>query len=101
MGRLADTVRRPSFKLGVKKERIAIDVAAQIEAALERRKITKTELAAKLGKSKAWVSKALHGKQNMTLATMVELAHALGCTVSVKIESRPALHDEKSLLDPR
>ena len=73
------------FKLAVKKERLAIDVAAQIERVLEQRQLRKADLAVALGKSKAWVSKALHGEQNMTLGTIVELVDALDCSVTVEV----------------
>ena len=40
--------------------------------------VSRADLARRIGKSQAWVSKALSGQQNVTLDTMAQMAWALG-----------------------
>jgi len=49
-----------------------------IESFLEESGIQAQELAARMGKSKAWVSKLLSGTHNPTLDTLAEVALAVG-----------------------
>lgn len=53
--------------------------------------ITRAELARRLGKSEAWVSKALSGSQNLTLRSISRLAHALGTRPDFRL--RPGHRD--------
>jgi hypothetical protein len=48
-----------------------------IVAAMERANVSRTELAAKLGKGPAFVSQILSGSRNMTLKTLSDFAWAL------------------------
>ncbi len=95
MSRLAEIVRSRSFGVGVRKERVAVDVAAQLERALQSSGLNQSELAARLGKTRAWVSKILHGEQNLTLGTIAEIAAALRCDVQVRVVPRPGAGTRK------
>jgi transcriptional regulator with XRE-family HTH domain len=53
-------------------------VAADIENYLDNADLQAKDLAARVGKSKAWISKLLSGHQNATLDTLAEAAWALG-----------------------
>ena len=44
---------------------------------LAREKLSRQQLADRLGKSKGFVSQLLNGERNMTLRTLADLAHAL------------------------
>jgi len=55
---------------------------------MEGNTIPRAELARRLGVSKAMVTKLLRGNPNMTMKTMVTLAHALGCELDVDIHPR-------------
>lgn len=55
---------------------------------MERNTVPRAELARKLGVSKAMVTKLLSGNPNMTMKTMVTLAHVLGCELDVDIHPR-------------
>lgn len=52
---------------------------------MERRGMTRTELAQRLGATPAYVTKILRGQVNFTLATMVKLARALDAELSVQL----------------
>lgn len=70
-------------------EQLILDVTEAIWAELDRQGITKAELAARLGKSKAYVTQLLNGSRNMTLRTLADIAFALG------VEARFVLCDEE------
>lgn len=53
---------------------------------MERKGISRSELARRLGTSPAYVTKILRGNANFTLATMVKLARALGADLRVGLE---------------
>jgi transcriptional regulator with XRE-family HTH domain len=55
---------------------------------MEENTISRAELARMLGVSKAMVTKLLRGNPNMTMKTMVTLAHSLGCELDVDIHPR-------------
>lgn len=65
----------------------AFDISDQIYELMESANINKTELAEKLGSSKAFVSKILRGDANMTLKTLTKIVFALGGEVNTKIIS--------------
>jgi transcriptional regulator with XRE-family HTH domain len=54
-------------------------------AEMNRRELTKADIAAALGTSRPAVSMALNGEHNLTLRTLWDLAHAVGCRVRVDL----------------
>ncbi len=69
-------------------ETLIVDVSEAIWEALEKERITKSDLAAMLGVSKARITKLLNGSQNMTLRTVADIADAIDWTVSVEFKKR-------------
>src|SRR6266508_3541177 len=73
-------------------------VASMIERYIQATGIQAQEIATRMGKSKAWVSKLLSGRHNPTLDTLAELALALGLRWDVQLSTvdragTPAEHD--------
>lgn len=60
-------------------------------SAMEQREMNKTDLADKLGKSKAFVTKVLRGDANPTLRTLISLCRALGQRLELRLT--PVGHD--------
>ena len=58
---------------------------------MEEQKVSRAELARRLGTSRAYVTKLLGGNANFTLQTMAKVAMALGAQVHVHIAGRDAL----------
>ena len=58
-------------------ERAVLRATEEICLAMEREKISRAELARRLGTSPAYVTKVLRGKANFTLATLARIAYAL------------------------
>lgn len=67
-----------------------LEFTADIERLMDQQKITKTELAARLGTSQAYVTKVLRGTANFTMETMVKLSRAVGGTVHVHVAHQQA-----------
>lgn len=73
-------------------------VAAQVQNYLDNAGLQAKDLAQRIHKSKAWVSKLLSGRQNATLNTLAEIALALGARWQIDLEpaervGTPAEHD--------
>jgi hypothetical protein len=79
---LQDPEQRRIFE----QESLAFEAAELIATLMHRGDVSKTELAKRIGKSKAFVTQVLSGSRNMTLHTFADLAFALGH----KIEVAPA-----------
>lgn len=58
---------------------------------MEEQKISRAELARRLGTSRAYVTKLLGGNANFTLQTMAKVAMALGSQVHVHVAGRDVL----------
>lgn len=89
MPTLAERLQSPGVRLGVKQFRLVLEFATAIEDELLRRRMKKSAFAIVLGKSKAWVSKVLRKKQNLTFFTAVEIADALDMDVKIHVVPRP------------
>ncbi|MEM4235188.1 MAG: helix-turn-helix transcriptional regulator [Candidatus Methanomethylicaceae archaeon] len=48
----------------------------------ERKQISQERLAALAGLNRTYISKIERGERNITLTTMMRLAHALGCNIT-------------------
>lgn len=74
-------------------ERIRIEtkfnLANNIEALLKNKGISKSEFAAKMGKSPSEISKWLSGKHNFTIDTLMEIAHALRTDLVELLKFKP------------
>ncbi|HEY2120649.1 MAG TPA: helix-turn-helix transcriptional regulator [Candidatus Acidoferrum sp.] len=66
-----------------KQEQLLFDATELISRAMEQQGVSKTELAKRIGKSKAYVTQVLGGQTNMTLRTLSDLAAALGYDVEL------------------
>jgi len=62
----------------LRQEELIVAMTETLSGMLEREKITKTELARRLGKTKAFVGEILSGETNLTLRTIADVADALG-----------------------
>lgn len=77
----ADPRQRP----GLRREELILAVTNAISEELERQGVTQAELARRLDTTRGHVSQILAGGRNLTLATIAEVADALGCRVEVRL----------------
>jgi len=66
-----------------KQEQLLFDATELISRAMVQQNVSKSELAKRIGKSKAYVTQVLSGQTNMTLRTLSDLAEALGYDVEL------------------
>lgn len=60
------------------KENVRHEISEQIHEAMVREEVKPAELARRLGKSRAYVTKILQGNANFTIDSLVQIARALG-----------------------
>ncbi|HFI1903244.1 TPA: helix-turn-helix domain-containing protein [Enterobacter roggenkampii] len=83
-------------------EELTFNVTEDILIQMEDRGVSKSDLAEKLGKTKAYISQLLSGSRNMTLRTLADICFALDIKPTVcfeeeattSIESKPILLKE-------
>jgi plasmid maintenance system antidote protein VapI len=68
-------------------EEAKLGFAIQLKRAMDRERVTPSELASRLGVSRPMVSKLLGGEANVTLETMVKATNCLGSKLHVNISS--------------
>jgi hypothetical protein len=81
----------PKQRLLFEQERAVIMAAEEVSQAMKAANISKAELARRLGTSKAYVTQALAGGQNMTLRSLASFAWACGNTVDVRLQPASSL----------
>ena len=69
-------------------EAAILDFTEAVVLAMKRRGITRSELAARLGKTPAYVTKLLSGSNNFTIRTMTQVAQALQFSLKVRLVSK-------------
>jgi len=70
---------------------LIMEVTETLCELMEKEKISRKELADRLGKSKGFVSQLLNGGRNLTLRTVADILHVLGYKVTLtphKIEQK-------------
>ena len=78
---IEDAERRRIFE----QESLAFEATELISSLMEEQKIKKSDLAKRIGKSKAYVTQLLGGTRNMTLHTFADLVFALGHRVEFNV----------------
>jgi transcriptional regulator with XRE-family HTH domain len=69
-------------------EAAILEITEAVVRRMDELAISRSELARRLGTSPAYVTKILRGSANFTLASIVKLARALDCDVSVRLAPR-------------
>ena len=80
---ISDDMHDPEFRRLLAQEELILEVTEVLCGLLEEEKISKKELAHRLGKSKGFVSQLLNGGRNLTLRTLADILHALGYKVAL------------------
>jgi transcriptional regulator with XRE-family HTH domain len=68
-----------------------VELTEDICRLMEEKKVSRAELARRMGTSRAYVTKLLDGNANFTLATMVKVAMALDGALHLHISDRRAV----------
>jgi transcriptional regulator with XRE-family HTH domain len=73
----------PEFAKLMAQEDLIMEVTETLCELLEKEKISRKELADRLGKSKGFVSQLLNGGRNLTLRTVADILYVLGYKVTL------------------
>ena len=60
---------------------LKVEIAEKIYSAMEKGGVSQAELARRLGKSRAYITKILQGNVNFTLETLAKISQALDCNL--------------------
>lgn len=85
MTTLAERLKSPALRRGIKQRRMVLDVTTALEDELNRRGMSMTNFAKLLGKSKALVSRIFRRQPNLTFFSAVELADVLDMDIKVAV----------------
>jgi antitoxin component HigA of HigAB toxin-antitoxin module len=69
-------------------EKAKLDFTEEVVEHMEKRGMNRVELARRLGRSPAYVTKLLRGNNNFTLQTMVQLSQSFGCQFRIHLHSK-------------
>jgi len=78
-----DDMHDPEFRRLLAQEELILEVTEVLCGLLEEEKLSRKELADRLGKTKGFVSQLLNGGRNLTLRTVADILHVLGYKVSL------------------
>ena len=70
-------------------EWLVINLSEDILAIMEEENLSRSDLAARLGVSRQYVTKLINRTPNLTLRSLAEIAAALGRQVTVRLEMPP------------
>jgi transcriptional regulator with XRE-family HTH domain len=87
---LASSENRKLFE----QERLLVEATELLSELMEKKRVSRAQLAQKIGKSKAFVTQLLRGNHNMTLRTVADLFGALDHEVCLKAQSRDQEHGD-------
>ncbi len=73
----------PEFRGLLAQEELIWELTETLCKLLEKEKISRKELADRLGKSKGFVSRLLNGGRNLTMRAVADILHVLGYKVSL------------------
>ncbi|HEY0101227.1 MAG TPA: helix-turn-helix transcriptional regulator [Pyrinomonadaceae bacterium] len=65
-----------------------LEISEQIYLTMEQQGVSKAELARRLGKSRAYITKVLQGSTNFTLESLIRVARALDCQLDLQFSPR-------------
>ena len=80
-------MRDPKRRAAIEEEGFLLELAEDIYIRMEKRGMTKADLARKLGVSRARITQFFNGTGNMTLRTLYKLSHALNYEIAFSFES--------------
>jgi transcriptional regulator with XRE-family HTH domain len=94
-----DDMNDPEFRKLLAQEELILEVTETICDLLEKEKISRKELADRLGKSKGFISQLLNGSRNLTLRTVADNFYVLGYKVALKLEKLVTHRRDSNVID--
>ena len=79
-------------------EDLIMEVTETLCELLEEEKVSRKELAERLGKTKGFVSQLLNGGRNLTLRTVADILHVLGYRITLKPYKEKSKRQEQNVI---
>lgn len=95
--RWEEVVRRAQASPTYGLEGLLLAVSERICEAMERKGISRADLAEKLGVSRPWVTKLLTGNRNLTLKSLVCVANALDLCIDILLLEKVVGYSEETM----
>ena len=83
--RFSDLLQRAELSDAFQIDRLKVEISERIYNAMNQQGVSNAELARRLGKSRAYVTKLLRGTTNFTLESLVRIGRALSCEVEFEL----------------
>ena len=83
--RFADLLQKAEQSDTFQIDNLKVEISEQIYQAMNQQGISNADLARRLGKSRAYVTKLLRGTTNFTLESLVRIGWALSCEVELEL----------------
>ncbi|MBM4273455.1 MAG: helix-turn-helix transcriptional regulator [Deltaproteobacteria bacterium] len=91
----------PEFAKLVAQGDLIMEVTETLCEILEEEKVSRKELADRLGKTKGFISQLLNGGRNLTLRTVADILHVLGYKVSLTPYKEVSKKQESNVIEFR
>ncbi len=89
----------PEFAKLMAQGELIMEVTETLCELLEKEKVSRKELADRLGKSKGFVSQLLNGGRNLTLRTVADILYVLGYKVSLTPYKEARQKQESNIIE--
>ena len=89
----------PEFAKLMAQGDLIMEVTEKLCELLEKEKVSRKELADRLGKSKGFVSQLLNGGRNLTLRTVADILHVLGYKVSLNPQKIVKQRQDRKIIE--
>lgn len=86
--RFSKQMKDPSFLKVLAQEALMTDIQEEICRLMEEERVSRNELAKRMGKSKGFVTQILNSGRNLTLRTIADVFTALGAEITVKTKTK-------------
>jgi cyanate lyase len=83
--RFAGLLERAELTDAYQVDRLKVEISERIYNVMKEQGVSNAELARRLGKSRAYVTKLLRGTTNFTLESLVRIGRALSCEVQLEL----------------
>ncbi len=91
----------PEFAKLMAQGDLIMEVTETLCELLEKEKISRKELASRLGKSKGFVSQLLNGGRNLTLRTVADILYVLGYKIALTAQKEVRQRRERNVIEFR
>jgi len=89
----------PEFAKLLAQGDLIMEVTETLCELLEKEKVSRKELAERLGKSKGFISQLLNGGRNLTLRTVADILHVLGYKITLTAFKEEVKRQEYNVIE--